>query len=378
MLLKLAFQDYIAFIKKNKLLFALVSLGLFAISFISVFLFDDIRDDKLENIQYDGNHSFMYVYDEPISSKELYKKLRVLDSSIYMIQAVSEKAHCNSPDTTYEILERKADSYYTGSAPDTEELGLVGIRYSRMSLKAIRLMEGRHFSSIDDGKMVAVINSGFSYLTDNNKISAEGYEFEILGRSLNNFGRYYYDKNSIQIPFKTFADLDIKVKAVRISFYIPPTKLYLNVMTDILDSFGANVNSNENMGTFSFSIILQILPSMAQHIVTMGFVVLILVLVFKCWISSQQSTYKIYSICGISDKKTYLLRYIQVFLLFTPMFCLASFVYTALIFSNYRTVVYNIIPHTFVFNFVVLFGILLILTFIQNRKNVGFEALKDL
>ncbi len=378
MLFKIAIQDYFEFIKKNKVLFFLVSVGLFAVSFLSLLLLDTIRYNFLRDITYEGNHNFTYVYTEPISGKELYNKLKRVDLSICDVHFVSEQANANDPETTESALKTRTFTYNSGKITDAEELGIVGYSNNLFMARAQTVFQGRFFNYTDNGKMNAVVNSGFVEFEDNGYISAEGYSFNIIGKTSTSGGSYMYDKSSILIPLKTFADLDVNVKVVYMSFQIPPTKGYLNKVTNILESFGENENSNQDMGVFSISIILAAVPASMLQILSMVFVMLILILVFKCWINSQQSVYKIYSICGISDMKLLGLRYIQVCMMFIPMYIISSACYIALVLGNYKRYVYNLLPLTFVFNFILILAVLIVMITVQNRRNTGYQVLNHI
>lgn len=378
MLLKISIQDYFEFIKKNKVLFFLIVIGLFSVSFLSLLLLDVIRYNFLSNISYEGKHGFTYVYEEPVSGKELYKDLDKLDMSICVVYFISEKSHINDPETTESLLRSGKFIYNSGKSSDIENLGIVGYMDSLFNVRAQMVFQGRFFNFTDNGKMNTVINDGFSHLEEDGKISAEGHTFKIIGKTSSARGDYLYDKCNILVPLKTFAELDVNVKVVQINFQIPPSKVYLNKMTKVLESFGENENTNTGIGVFNFSIILSMLKTSLLQIVAMAFVVLMMVLLFKCWMKAQQGVYRIYSICGVSDKQVLILRLMQLFFMFVPLFALASVSYISLALSNYKTFVYNILPHTFVFNFVLLISILVVMVFVQNRENTGYNSLNHI
>lgn len=377
-MLKIAIQDHLAFIKKNKVLFFLIAVGLFSVSFLSLLLLDTIRYNFLSDISYEGKHGFTYVYESPVSGKALYKELNKSDLSICAVYFASEQSHINDPETTDSLLKSGNFVYNSGKSTEIDNLGIVGYADSPFNVRAQSVFQGRFFNFTDSGKMNAVINDGFSYLEKDGYISAEGHSFKIIGKTSATRGRYLYDKCNILIPLKTFAKLDVNVKVVQINFRIPPSREYLNKMTNILESFGENENTNEDIGFFTFSIILSMIPASLLQIVAMVFVVLTMVLLFKCWIKSQQGVYRIYSICGVSDKQVLILRLMQLFFMFVPLFTLASVSYISLALSNYKTFVYNILPHTFVFNFVLLISILVVMVFVQNRENTGYNSLNHI
>ncbi len=374
-MLKIAIQDHLAFIKKNKVLFFLIAVGLFSVSFLSLLLLDTIRYNFLSDISYEGKHGFTYVYESPVSGKALYKELNKSDLSICAVYFASEQSHINDPETTDSLLKSGNFVYNSGKSTEIDNLGIVGYANSLFHVRAQNVFQGRFFNFTDNGKMNAVINGGFSHLEKDGYISAEGYTFKTIGKTSATKGKYLYDKCNILVPMKTFADLDVNVKVVQINFRIPPSREYLNKMTNILESFGENENTNEDIGIFTFSIILSMIPASLLQIVAMAFVVLTMVLLFKCWIKSQQGVYRIYSICGISDSKVLILRLIQVVALFVPMYIFTSVCYVSLVLSNYKTFVYNLMPHTFVFNFVLLLSILSVMVAVQNRENTGYNVL---
>lgn len=378
MLFKIAIQDHFEFIKKNKVLFFLIVIGLFSESFLSLLLLDVIRYNFVSDISYEGKHGFTYVYEEPVSGKELYKDLDKLDMSICSVYFASELSYLNDPETTESLLKYEKFIYNSGKSTDIENLGIVGYFDSLFHVRAKSVFQGRFFNFTDNGKTNTVINGGFSHLEKDGYISAEGHAFKIIGKTSAQKGAYLYDKCNILVPLKTFANLDVNVKVVQVNFSIPPTREYLNKMTKILESFGKNENTNKDVAVFSFWLILPIIPASLLQIAAMIFVVLTMVLLFKCWIKSQQSVYKIYSICGISDPKILILRLIQSVILFVPMYILASVSYISLVLSNYKAYIYNLIPHTFVFNFVLLLSILLMMVTVQNRENTGYNVLNHI
>jgi len=276
-MLKIAIQDHLAFIKKNKVLFFLIVVGLFSVSFLSLLLMDIIRYNILNDITYEGKHGFTYVYEEPVSGKDLYKDLDKLDLSICSVYFASEQSHLNDPETTESLLKTGKFIYNSGKSTDIENLGIVGYANSLFHVRAQNVFQGRFFNFTDNGKMNAVINGGFSHLEKDGYISAEGYTFKTIGKTSATKGKYLYDKCNILVPLKTFADLDVNVKVVQINFQIPPSKVYLNKMTKVLESFGENENTNTGIGVFNFSIILSMLKTSLLQIVAMAFVVLMMV-----------------------------------------------------------------------------------------------------
>ena len=166
MLLKISIQDYFEFIKKNKVLFFLIVIGLFSVSFLSLLLLDVIRYNFLSNISYEGKHGFTYVYEEPISGKELYKDLNKLGTSICVVYFISEKSHINDPETTESLLRSGKFIYNSGKRSDIENLGIVGYSDSLFHVRAKSVFQGRFFNFTDNGKMNAVINDGFSHLEE--------------------------------------------------------------------------------------------------------------------------------------------------------------------------------------------------------------------
>lgn len=371
----IAFKDYLGFIKKNKLLFCLISLGLFVVSFISLFITDVLRYNFIFNSDF-GCTRITYVYQDPISSRDLYSKLRDVGFSTLGIMFVSEKSYNNEPDNAKSALD-DGRIFIVNKEVDYEELGIVGYKKTSYHSSSVKVYSGRYLNSSDNGELNCFIHDSVVPSFENGSITAYGYDFKVIGTSLISLGLVPYDHSSAIVTPETFAMLDIPLKMVIIDFGIPPVKSYANIIVGILDSVGAYTKSYTPLEYFNVRMIFRFAESFALYFVAAFVVVSMLILIFKCWISSQQSVFRIYSLCGISDKTLSFMRKIQVVLFYVPTYVLASISYLTMIFMGYKTNSLNPSSIVFIADFIVILILLFIMTDIQNRKNSGFEALRD-
>ena len=371
---RIAFKDYWGFIKKNKLLFCLISLGLFVVSFISLFITDVLRYNFIFNTDF-GCSAVAYLYHEPISSKDLYGKLKDIGISSVGIMFVSEQSHNNEPANAKEAL-KDGRIIITNSDVDYDKLGIVGYKRPTYSSSLIKVYSGRYLSSFDIGKKNCFVHDSVVPFFENGIIEAYGHDFEVIGTSMVSLGLVPYDHSSAIVTPETFAMLDIPLKMVIINFGIPPIESYANEIVSVLDSFGENSKSSEPLDYFNIEMVLGFVKSCALYLFAVCIVVSMLILIFKCWISSQQSVFRIYSICGISGNKLSLIRKIQVVLFYVPTFLLASVSYIVMVFMEYKSPLLNPVPIVFIVNFIVNIILLFVMTDLQNRKNSGFEALR--
>ena len=373
-MLKIALSDYFEFVKKNKILFFLVSVGLFAISFISLFLIDILREGFVLS---STGSALAYIYKEPVSSKEIYNELKKVGISSVGLIFVSEQAHLNEPSREQLFLKNGHVS-----AADTrvefDKFGVVGYNDTIYNPRANEVYTGRYFNYLDKGKMMCIVHDSVVPLADNGVITALGYEFEIIGTTRLSGQILPYDHSSAIVTVETFAELDIPLKIIRLYFAVPPLEVHANKITEVLDSFGAHAKTEQPLVYFNIATVFTFITSFALYFFALGIIISMLILIFKCWISSQQSVFRIYSICGITDRKLLLMRMFQVTLFYIPNFIIASAVYIALTLLNYKAFVYTLIPHTFIINFFAILVILFIMTGIQNKKNSGFEALREI
>lgn len=376
-MIKLTINDYFSFVKKNKLLFFLVSLGLFVISFMSLFLIDTIRYNLFSNLNYEGTTSIAYLYKEPVSSKDVYEKLKKVGISSTGVMLVSEQAYNNELDCSKDLVQR---GVYTvaNKILEVEELGIVGYKISPYFAQSRAVHSGRYFNSSDIGKMNCIIHESAVLSDNDDEVIAEDYEFSIVGVSKLSEEQLPYDHTSVIVTPETFAMLDIPLKIIQLQFVVPPTESHANKIFEVLNSFGEYEKTPEPLAIFSLSIVIDFITASSMYLAALGIITSMLILVFKCWIGAQQGVFKIYSICGITDNKVSLMRKIQISLFYVPIFIFASISYVALTLLNYKKFVYNLIPQTFIINFIVILVILFILSDIQNRKNSGFAALRDI
>ena len=373
---KISFSDYIEFIKRNKLLFFLVNIGLLAISFASLLIVDTIRYNFVANLKYEGTTQIAYIYENPISGRELYEKLNEVGISSLGLVFVSEQSHLNEPAYDNNLLECGRFSI-ANTRVDFKDLGVVGYKESSFYAREGKVYTGRYFNSSDSGTMNCIVY-GSVELSDIGTVSAYGYDFEVIGTTFNYGELMPYDRSSAIVTPETFAMLDIPLDIVNIDFVIPPMESYANKIISVLDSFGEHQKTKEPLAYFNIWLIFNFLSSFILYFAALGIVMSMLILIFKCWISSQQSVFRIYSICGITSQKLLLMRLFQVVLFYIPSFVVASVIYVILTVSDYKNFTYTLGPATFIINFISILIILFIMTYIQNRRNSGYEVLKDI
>lgn len=370
---KIAFFDYIEFVKKNKLLFSLVSIGLIAISFLSLLLIDIIRDG-LDSRAYDS--SVAYIYKEPVSSKEVFAELKKVGISTANVTFVSDQSQLNEPEHNKQLL---ADGVLpiTDNAVEFENIGVVGHKNSIYNTRPKEIYKGRYFNYSDKGNMTCIVHDSLDLLADNGRITALDYDFDIIGTTLVASQELPYNRSSAVVTVETFAKLDIPLKIVCLYFVLPTTESHANKITEVLDSFGTNEKTEKQMLYFNLGTVFSFISSFALHIAALGVAMSMLILIFKCWISSQQNVFRIYSICGITERKLSSVRKLQVLMFHVPNFLIASLTYATVTLNSNEMYLFTLIPHTFIINFFVILIILFIMTAIQNKKNSGYEVLRE-
>lgn len=378
-MLSIAIKDYWGFIRKNKLLFMLITVGLFAISYLSFTVFDLSRQDLLKSlnqINKGKGSSLVFQYETPVSSKDVYDILDDYEMWNYSVCFVSEEANRYIPGQIILLLSPEK-VLTTLSTKPISELAVIGRNRSVLTYSDFNMLSGRYLNKRDKYLNNAILSANLSYLTENDRYSVNGVDYNIVG-TLDSSEEFNYSQCSLVVTCETFAANDIPLKNLIISFSILPTQEFVDTACERLNSLGVNENTAGNIQArddTAYHVMVEVLLS---YVATMLILMTMLILVFKCWIGTQQNIYVIYNICGIRYWKASALRFYQIIFFILPPFALAVGVYVLLNKLQYRYIIYSIIPENFVVNFVLIFIILCIISSVQSRGYTKYKVLSNL
>ena len=377
----LLLKDLKFMVKKNVGIFIILIAGLLFISTLSMLLTENLRNEFLDICEPDRKERYLtFKYEEPIETSEIMDVIEKHPSGIYSLYLVTETAYLNSPyyydmALGYEPWEAPSESLIT--APD--EPGLVGYLESEYVVENVGMLSGKYPDFTKTEVDAAIITKSLESFVKNDTISAQGNDIEISGM-ISDYTHVYlpFSERNIIISISNYEKLEAETVIVLVYFYNYPTKNFLNSLSSGLDSLGSNVNTSGAVSTFSLSLVANYIISVLKYIIILVLAFATLILTFSCWLSSQQSLYSVYYICGMTESKAVMLRLIQIILLVTPTYLVSVFIYITLTELGYKTITYEIIPVLIVINYIVIVLISSIMSLIQNRNINGYDSLKNI
>ena len=377
----LLLKDLKFMVKKNVGIFIILIAGLLFISTLSMLLTENLRNEFFDICEPDRKERYLtFKYEEPIETSEIMDVIEKHSSGIYSLYLVTETAYLNSPyyydmALGYEPWEAPSESLIT--APD--EPGLVGYLESEYVVENVGMLSGKYPDFTKTEVDAAIITKSLESFVKNDTISAQGNDIEISGM-ISDYTHVYlpFSERNILTSISNYEKLEAETVIVLVYFYNYPTKNFLNSLSSGLDSLGSNVNTSGAVSTFSLSLVANYIFSVLKYIIILVLAFATLILTFSCWLSSQQSLYSVYYICGMTESKAVMLRLLQIILLVTPTYIVSVFIYIILTEFGYKTITYEISPVLIVINYIVIVLIASVMSLIQNKNINGYDSLKNI
>lgn len=309
-MLLLALRNIADFVRNRFGIFFFFIFTLVIVSFSSIFLCNTIAQRFCQNYNTSAEYYIEFTEPQDVGTikNELEKYFLYPSQSYYLDEkAAVYNWFINQPpsggSTRYVVI-------MMGRLLEKgEEPGIFGYNLSSVYMNRKRQMEyGRALDKSDENTDNAVIACELRDRVENGQITLDGKAFDIVGCFQVSPSSY---KNSISVSDKTFENLGYKVKALFLNFEIPPLKSGIVGF----DSTFADVRSESNIATFaSFSLdtAVSLLKDCAVYILVLA------VVLFGVAGISENRTYSIYSLCGMSRSEKRLILGIEMLIFCFP------------------------------------------------------------
>lgn len=368
-------------IRKNTNAFVLVIVGLLFISLLSLLLTESLQKAFIDsNAEYGKAAHLSFKYDEVQKADQIMTIINKYQSDIYSLFLVTETAFENNP-YYYEVI----TEYDYATAPHElnllppESPGIVGYLASKLYIEKPLMLEGETLDTENDSNDSMITESLEIFRNKENEISAEGFNFHVTG-VMNRDTTYAVNfcERNVVIPAKAFSRLDLPVKIVVLRFFNRPTEQFLSDLSSELNAIGSNVNTIDQVSVYEWTVLFSYLVSVIKYIIIIFLLFASLILTFNCWISSQQSLYSVYYVCGMTDRKAVFLRTLQLLIIITPVYIVSALIYKILTLLEYKKYIYSIDPIFIIVNYVVIIFVAGIISIVQNSKISAYNSLKNI
>jgi len=357
----LVLKNIRAFIGKKTHVFIFFISTLIVVSFAGIFLLNYIASELVDD--YEIRTEYMMSFREGVDIElitEAFEKHSVKPSLVYYFNDVAVR-YIN---TELSIADNSGyyHVYLKDKAVSVTEIGVYAEELnSSYSKTSPQMFYGRDLNSSDSGEFNARISLELEAFTENSVIEVGGVEYAVVGcASYGNRG-----VGNILVSKETFAESGNKVSKIVCFFEIPPFEKNMKAFISELKDYSSE-NTEKAVHYFDSAVILHIVADGGLYIAILAVAIIGVSGIFTCWLRAGNRNYCIYKLCGMSNsqKKTAVL--LEVFIYIVCSFVVGMGLFYLLLNSGYKDPVFYPPLELVVANFVMIFGISVLVVFFNG------------
>ena len=363
-MLKLVFMNITDFIKNKTGIFVFFIFTLIIVSFSGIFIINEVARSTVRE---SGVRQDYYVeFKESIYYSEFCKLMENSGLSPAVVMCLDENSVKYNSIETGNTESGSFRIFFKGRQLDeSDQVGVYCYENNSYYLTSqSELVYGQTLDENDLGKNNAVISYYLEEKVDNGKISVENVEYLVVGCYKDFSG---VDVNSISISCETFARNGYKVKGAFLSFELSP-------LSSVVEKFELSIGENLNMSTasdmsfFSIDTVFLIFKSSILFLIVLVVCIVSHTGVFYCWVNNGKRTYLIYRLCGMSLFKQKVFMLVEMLFYVLTSNIIGTGVFYLILSLGYKRFIYYPPITLVIVNFVLIFSICIITSYIQDRK----------
>ena len=342
-MLKLVFMNITDFIKNKTGIFVFFIFTLIIVSFSGIFIINEVARSTVRE---SGVRQDYYVeFKESIYYSEFCKLMENSGLSPAVVMCLDENSVKYNSIETGNTESGSFRIFFKGRQLDeSDQVGVYCYENNSYYLTSqSELVYGQTLDENDLGKNNAVISYYLEEKVDNGKISVENVEYLVVG------------------CYKDFSGVDVN------SISISP-------LSSVVEKFELSIGENLNMSTasdmsyFSIDTVFLIFKSSILFLIVLVVCIVSLTGVFYCWVNNGKRTYLIYRLCGMSLFKQKVFMLVEMLFYVLTSNIIGTGVFYLILSLGYKRFIYYPPITLVIVNFVLIFSICIITSYIQDRK----------